>query len=94
MVFSQWCTLSLKQKTIDPFVEDSYRITVRRDGSRVLSEIFLLFSLVHYLEIFAPRDQRGDVKLEVAFQFVSGEFIVVDFLHRSSEVGTPCKQQD
>ena len=34
MVFSQWCALSLKQKTIDPFVEDSYRITVRRDGSR------------------------------------------------------------
>ena len=94
MVFSQWCTLSLKQKTIDPLVEDSYRITVCRDGFRVQSEIFLLFSLVLYLEIFVPRDQRGDVKLEVAFQFVSGEFIVVDFLYRSSEVGTPCKQQD
>ena len=58
------------------------------------TEIFQLFSIVHYLEIFVPRAQCGDYVLEAAFQFVSGEFIMVDFLAQMSEVGTPCKQPE
>ena len=34
---------------------------------------------MHYLDISVPRDQWCDYVLEAAFQFVSGEFIMVDF---------------
>ena len=49
-------------------------------GFRIETKIFQLFPILHYLEIFVPRDQCGDYFLEAAFQFVSGEFIMVDFL--------------
>ena len=81
VVFSQGCSLFLNKKTVDPFVEDSIFVkTVCRDGLRIETEIFQLFSIVHYLDISVPRDQCGDYVLEAAFQFVSGEFIMVDFL--------------
>ena len=81
VVFSQWCTLFLSKKTVDPFVEDSiFVIQFVVMGFDLRRKSFSCFPIVHYLEIFVPRDQCGDYFLEASFQFVSGEFIMVDLL--------------
>ena len=95
VVFSQWCALFLSEKTVDPFVEDSiFVIRFVVMGFELGRKSFSCFqlcitwkSLCHVINVVTMFLRlHSSLSLESSLWWI--------FLHRWSEVGTPCKQPE
>ena len=95
VVFSQGCALFLSKKTVDPFVEDSISVILfvvmgfelRRKSFSCFLSCITWKSMCHVINVVTIFLRlHSSLSLESSLWWI--------FLHRWSEVRTPCKQPE